>query len=484
MTRDREVSQIGVVAFFTVAILVATPAVAQRTFVKMRGEVIDSRADEAVSSDARRRTARSADSCDVSGIAWHGENVPGGGTLNPQAWGNPSTINTSGRIAFIAQVDGSERNQGVFSAAGDGLVPIAIGCGRGGGSGDPGSACGDPSPIGGTFSGFFTGTFFAPPINDLGDILFIADVYGGQSPRGLFLYQGDTGEIQKVAAVGDNSPLGGSFSAIGPGSLNSARQVVFLAFTGASTDGNLFLWDGGAVNKVVAAGDPAPGGGFFWAIGTERIGFVDGTMMPTGPLGDINDLGQISFRGFVTGGQALGGLFLSDGGSYQWYVSTGDATPIGGVYADFGAAILNNAGQIAFFADVNLGPSFTSGWFTGSPGSWRKAIAFSDQIGDGQVIGIAYSRNPHAPLDDFGNLALWATVRTPLGDRETLVINQPDTTVLTVVRQGVPTPFGGQIGTIQSWPSLSRDGQGTLGASTPGAGSILNAHMVYRSCAP
>src|SRR5215472_11930340 len=70
-----------------------------------------------------------------------------------------------------------------------------------------------------------------------------------------------------------------------------------------------FLWNDSAVSKVAAAGDPAPGGGSFWAIGTERIGFVDGTTMPTGPLGAINDVGLISFRGYGDRWRGAGGDF-------------------------------------------------------------------------------------------------------------------------------------------------------------------------------
>ena len=106
-------------------------------------------------------------------------------------WGVGDEAARSG--LFVASVNGAERNQGIFVADEQGLHPIAIGCGGGGGSGDPGSGCGDPSPIGGTFSGFFQGTVFAPPINVHGDVLFMADVDGGSSPRGLFLYSSATG---------------------------------------------------------------------------------------------------------------------------------------------------------------------------------------------------------------------------------------------------------------------------------------------------
>lgn len=476
----------AIFASWSILLLGAGSALAQNPYVKVSDRSAVERSDQrpTFSMQGAYRPLQTG-ACDLAGLAYYGEAVPEGGTLASISFADGATISPSGQIAFVSRINGVERNQGVFVAGKDGLIPIVIGCGGGGGSGDPGSGCGDPSPIGGTFSGVFPGTPpSAPPINQIGDVLFLADIDGGNSPRGLFLYQADTGDIRKVVAVGDPSPLGGAFSSIGPGSLNNLRQVVFLALTGSSTDGNLFLWDDGAVSKVAAAGDPAPGGGSFWAIGTERIGFVDGTTMPTGPLGAINDVGLISFRGYVTGGEALAGIFRSDGKTHEWYVRLGDPTPMGGTYADFAAPSLNNAGQVAFFADVSIGSTLTSGWFAGSLDDWRKAIAFYDVVDGGQVIGLAYSRNPLTPLDDSGRVLLWATIRTTGGDRERLLISEPDGSLSIAARQGDPTPFGGQIGNIHPWPSLNNDGQGTVSAATPGAPGVFNAYMTFQPCLP
>jgi len=473
-------------ASWTIILLGAGSTLAQSPFVKMSDRAVVERVDPRATFNEQSAYRPSPTGvCDLVGLAYYGQEVPEGGTLASISFADGATISPDGQIAFVSRINGAERNQGVFVAGKAGLLPIVIGCGGGGGSGDPGSGCGDPSPIGGTFSGVFRGTPpSAPPINQIGDVLFLADVHGGDSPRGLFLYQADTGDIRKVVAVGDPSPLGGTFSSIGPGSLNNLRQVVFLALTGSSTNGNLFLWDNDAVSKVAAAGDPAPGGGFFWAIGTERIGFVDGTMMPTGPLGAINDLSQISFRGYVTGGEALAGIFVSDGTTHQWYVRHGEPTPMGGTYADFAAPSLNNAGQVAFFADVSMGSTLTSGWFAGLPDDWRKAIAFFDVVDQGQVIGLAYSRNPLTPLNDSGRLLLWATIRTISGERERLLISEPDGSLSIAARQGDPTPFGGQVGNIHPWPSLNNNGQGTVSAATPGAAGVLNAYMTFQPCLP
>jgi hypothetical protein len=72
----------------------------------------------------------------------------------------------------------------VFLADSDGTISaIAVDCGGLGGGGDTTSMCGDVSPIGGHFGGFFFGTFFTPDINDAGDVLFFCEVNGGSSRR-------------------------------------------------------------------------------------------------------------------------------------------------------------------------------------------------------------------------------------------------------------------------------------------------------------
>ncbi|MFL6596627.1 MAG: choice-of-anchor tandem repeat NxxGxxAF-containing protein [Chthoniobacterales bacterium] len=326
--------------------------------------------------------------CGVESRAAHGQIAPNtnGGTLNPVAFINPTTVNASGRIAFNSQVDGSDRNQGVFVADSDGTISaIAIGCGGLGGGGDTTSMCGDVSPTGGHFGGFFFGTVFTPDINDAGDVLFFCDVNGGSSRRALFLYRGAFGEIVKVAAVGDPSPIGGTFGAVGPGSLNNNGKVVFLASpVGETVNSNLFMWDNGVVTKVAAIGDPAPGGGTFAALGTESFGFQDGTSIPVGPVPDITDSDQIAFRAIVSGGITERGIVVRTGQVDEWYVKVPDPTPIGGTYFDMQAASINNTGQSAFFADYHATPETTnSGWFAGAPGDWRKVVVFFDPIDDG-----------------------------------------------------------------------------------------------------
>jgi hypothetical protein len=424
--------------------------------------------------------------CGVESRAAHGQVAPNtnGGTLNPVAFINPTTVNASGSVAFNSQVDNSDRNQGVFVADSDGTIrAIAIGCGGFGGGGDTTSMCGDASPIGGHFGGFFFGTVFTPDMNDAGDVLFLCDVNGGDSRRALFLYQAASGQIIKIAAVGDPSPIGGTFGAVGPGSINNNGKVVFLASPeGETVNSNLFMWDNGVVTKIAAIDDPAPGGGTFSGLGTESFGFQDGTFIPVGPVPDINDSDQIAFRAIVSGGITGRGIVVRTDQVDEWYVKVPDPTPIGGTYLDMQAASINNNGQIAFFADYHPTPDTTnSGWFAGAPGNWRKVVVFFDPIDGGQCLGLAFSRNPMQSIDPAGNVVFWANLDSN-GTSDRLVLGLADGNLLIAARRGDPTPIGGTFGSMDAWPAVNGN-IGTLNVATPGAqNGALSAHMAFNHC--
>jgi hypothetical protein len=425
--------------------------------------------------------------CSSFAAGKHGEAVPGGGTLSPAASTNPATIigpSAGGaRTAFVAQVNGAARNQGVFVHDGSTLTAIAMGCGALGGAGSTGT-CGDPTPIGGTFSGFFTGTVFAPAVNAAGDVLFLADVVGGSSTRGLFLHRAATGTIVRVAVVGDASPLGGVFAMVGPGSLNASGSVAFLASGSTAGTSDVFLWDGASVRKIAAAGDPAPLGSTYEFLGTESFGFADGTKIPVGPVPDVDDAGNVVFRAITAAGRR-GFVRRAASGTSIWLVRDLDPAPGGGTFFDFQAANVNSAGAIAFFADVRLGPTtFTSGWFEGSNAGARKVIAFGDPVGAGTCNGLAFSRNPMSFLDDDGNVILWTDVLLPGGgSRQHLVVGAPDGSLTVVAKRTDPTPLGGTYSGFDAWPSIDNLGRGAINAAVNGVIGVPTAHFLFTACA-
>jgi hypothetical protein len=88
-------------------------------------------------------------------LAAQNQSIGRGDTLNLETFFPALTINASRQIAFISGVNSaSGRNQGVFVSNGSKIQPIVFGCGSGGGGIEHGT-CGDQTPIGGTFSGFF-----------------------------------------------------------------------------------------------------------------------------------------------------------------------------------------------------------------------------------------------------------------------------------------------------------------------------------------
>ena len=412
-------------------------------------------------------------SCGPTALAWHGQPVPGGGTLAPQAWGTSASVNASGRIAFYSQVIGSPRNQGIFTAHGSTLTPIAIGCGSYLGSGDPGTGCGDPTPIGGTFSGFMTGTVGTPSINDAGDVLFLADVHGGSAPRGLFLYRGATGIIQRVAAIGDVAS-GIPLTAVGNGSLNNRGEVVFLAAYEPANEATFIAhWRDGALTKVVAPGDPMPTGGTFGFFAWFGWLPPDGTYIPFGEFPDINDHGAIAFLGLFG---ASGALFVSRDGVHERYVGFGDPTPAGGSFFSLYAPILNNEGEIAFQGEYLLDP-WLVGWFVGRPGQWRHVLSFYDPIDGGQAWGLAVSHNPMQPLDDEGNLLVWVDVKyTETVSVPRVLLGHADGRLETLVKSGDPSPLGGSFGELNPWPSL-HGRRCIIDGGIAGAPGVFGAHV-------
>lgn len=419
--------------------------------------------------------------CTATPVDWQGQPLPDGetGTLDPIAFLHSATINNAGRIAFSAHVDGSDRSQGIFTADADGLHIVVMGCGDGGGSGNPGT-CGDPTPIGGTFGGVFLDTFGAPAINDNGDVLFIADVGGASSSRGLFLYEAAEDAIVKIAAAGDPSPLGGTLTTLGMGSLNSDRTVAFIANTDDAQISDILLWQDGNVTKYVATGDPVPDGGTFTMLGTELWGYADGTFIAGGPIPAINEKGQIAFRGIVSGVPGTDrGLFLGTGDQFEWLLRAGDSAPDSGTYIDFQAPSLNSSGEIAFFADTTT----TSAWFAGSSASWRRIVAGGDEIDGGSVDGLAVSRNPMSSIADNGDVVVWVSRLIGANSRGTTMIVHPDLSVTLLAVQGEDTGFGGIWGgSMDAWPSINDAGQVRMGSATPGFGDALSADTVF-TCA-
>lgn len=254
-------------------------------------------------------------------IVRQGQPVSGGLSLpNFRGGGlSPFSFNESEQVAF--NVVGI----GVFRSSGGALTEIARSL--------------QPVPGG---AGIFT-TLSVPALNDAGQVAF-ADVLQG-------IFRGDGSTPVSIARLGDGSPDGnGSFAApfFDP-AINNRGEVAFFAnlsgTSGSASDNQgFFIGDGESVTTIARKGQLAPdGNGRFLSLDT-----IDDIA--------INEAGQAAFLATLTntrGGPSDNvGLFRSDGTTLTQIVRIGHRAPDGTVITGLSRPALNDAGQVAFLAEL------------------------------------------------------------------------------------------------------------------------------------
>ena len=422
-------------------------------------------------------------------VAKRGDAAPGGGAFALDPLLDPATCTRGGRTAFVARVTGAAHDHGVFCADGDGLRIVVRGSGPGGGSGIHGTA-GDPTPIGGTFAGLFSGVAFAPAMDERGDVLFLADVRQGRSARALFCHRMRDASLIAIAAVGDAAPGGGLFASVGTGVFLPRGGVLFLAQRNGVPSAELFTWRDGVTSPFVLVGDALPQGGAVAAVGTESMTFVDGTSIPTGPLPSVDACGAVAFC--VQGSSAMQrGVVVRENGIDSWWLRGGEAAPRGATFLAFGAPLLgrseNGDLQCAIYADCASPNGPTAGWFVGRPGALRCALGFYDAVDGGLCLGLAISRGPMTPFDGR-DLVVWCDLSIQ-GGSDRVVLCRSDGTLAVLARRGGLAPNGGTLGELTGWPSLDGAGRCVVSAQVHG-GASLGAHFAWTdplprtSCSP
>jgi len=157
----------------------------------------------------------------------------------------------------------------------------------------------------------------------------------------------------------------------------------------------------GTLRAVIQSGAPAPDGGRF-----DRF---DVTAHPI--AAPVNAHGQVAFYATVLHGPAREGIFLADAGQVTKVAAFGDSLPGGGTLAEFGAhplPALNNAGHVAFAAQVAGGRATEGIFLAGADG--LQAIALAGDDAPGVPAGVLVGFDAPA-LNDNGELAFVASVR-------------------------------------------------------------------------
>jgi hypothetical protein len=316
----------------------------------------------------------------------------------------------------------------------------------------PVALSGTPAPAGGNYGTFSTSasTTFLPVRNEAGRAYFYSDLTGGSSTAGLFA--GTPGAVQAVALQGSPAPAGGNYTNSFSDLLqNASGQVAFsCSLTSGSAAQGMFVGTPGSLQTVVLTGTPSPGGG----------GNYSGLSSPL-----LNGSGRVGFSAALTGGSSTAGLFAGVPGSVQPVALLSTPSPAGGNYSFFSRLVLNAGGQVAFFAQMTGGPS-TAGVFAGTPGAVQ-AVALQ---GSPAPAGGNYAAGLGSPLlNDAGQVAFVANLTG--GPATQGVFAGAPGALQAVALQGNPAPAGGNYDSFSFDPVLNGAGKVAFRATLTGGSS-------------
>ncbi len=305
---------------------------------------------------------------------------------------------------------------------------------------------------------------------------------------------------------GMTAPSGGTYQNFSRPVIDDAGRVSFIStLTGGAAASGIFTVDGTA-GTIALAGDAAPGGGtinifadfrltssgpgqllfqanttggsstggFFIAsqAGTE-VAFLRGDAAPGvggGTIGStpgpvINDSGQVAFSATVEiSSSVLGrGIFRTTGGVTEAVARTGDAAPGGGIFGEMSVPpTLNNAGLIAFHADTD-GPG-SSGIFVGVPGAVTQVARRLD-LAPGSS-GATFANFSGPSVNDAGQVAFASNLLT------NGITSRPNAGIFTgnpgnlhaVALQGTASPTGAAYTFFPESPIINSTGRVTFTA--------------------
>ena len=356
------------------------------------------------------------------------------------------------------------------------------------------AASGDAAPSGGSYVGFLN----TLAVNARGQVTFDARL-GGPSKTGVFVSDGTT--TFPIALGGNPDPTASNFNFVSTPFLTTRGDVIFDGGNG------LFRGDGRNTIPVVQNGGAAPGGGnliqishavnsqglvAFGAILTGSVNTegifrndgtltipiaLDGTPAPTGgtflffssPV--IDEFGQVAFFAGTTGGSGDFGIYRGDGENIATIFAANQPAPGGGTFVDFGEPVTNKHGQVLAPAalDNAAGPF---GLMLGD-GTNAIAIAVSGHAAPkGGIYATGVALQFLSPvLNDRGQVAFAAFLTG--GSSQSGIFRGDGVTTTPIALQGTAAP--GTTGTFASFGKvqIGNDGQVTFIATlTPGVGGV------------
>ncbi len=275
-----------------------------------------------------------------------------------------------------------------------------------------------------------------------------------------------------VALSGNAAPAGGNYGSFGAPVLNGSGQVAFVAnLTGGASSAGIFTGTPGLLQAAALQGTAAPAGGNYSSFSTSSGSLV------------LNGSGQAVFFANLTGGSSNSGLFVGGPGTIQAAALQGFPSPVGVNYGSLsGTPVLNDSGQVAFFAGTPGGPL---GVFVGVPGSILAAAV----PGTAAPAGGNYIAFTAPVLNASGQVAFRANLNGVSPDSG-LFVGSPGS-MQAAALQGNPAPSGGNYGSFMGTATPTLNGSGQIafivgltgGSSTSGLfvgapGSIQTAALL------
>jgi hypothetical protein len=295
----------------------------------------------------------------VQAVALYGDPASAGGSYSSFGQNTPA-FNSSGQVAFYANLIGGSATAGIF-VGGPGSVQAA-------------ALVGNAAPAGGNYS-YFSGV---PALNAAGQVVFIGNLNSGTS-SGIFA--GAPGSVQTVALQGAAAPAGGNYSGFPnlAAVINASGRVAFVSdLTGGSAGGGIFVGVPGSVQAVALQGTTAPAGGKYGGFGSTFL----------------NASGQVAINCSLSGGSSNSGIFSGTPGSIQADALQGMLAP-GGNGAVFktlnGAFVFNDSDQVAFVANLTgtgVVPANNLALYAGSPGRVVQIARTGEMIDEGNGTGL------------------------------------------------------------------------------------------------
>lgn len=415
-----------------------------------------------------------------------GYTLSDGGILNS----NPSSyhagaLDESGALIFFSPVNNSARNEGIFKKVGATITALVRGCSAGGG-------CGDPAPGGGTFRHIYSdSTVFGPSIDRTGGVVFIATVENASYTRAVFRRDAATGVISKILAEGDLAPSGGSggtsvppiISRISVGGGNANGVVVLLAQQGDPTSPiHILKYSNGLLTYIAAPGTVVPEGNIV-SIPGGIVGDTSGTYTilfePS-----INEAGQIAFAANVNTASGIENIiYRYTNGQYVALARQGTSAPGGGVFGSFGQPVINGQGHVAFSA-ATTGSSSDRGWYVADNNGLRLAAAKGTSLvpygGQGTIGPLTINTVPFLSLNDCGDLVFHTEAYVGGGIfKDTIVLSKVGGYLEVLGQAGQATPGGGVYSAFNLVPALNNSGSvvlSTLVVGTP----VSDKYIVLR----